>query len=156
MVNLARSPCLSGQHGLHLGIAEQDVRERLVLRNSHVRSSRIPQILEEYDNALLIKDLKRKRNGVVHRGRIPDDDIERMLLERNSIDSRRYSLLKEAPISEDEHKRQIASLQQRLSALAKEKQELWGKHHRKTIAMLSEIAEELVLKTVDLYKKQAI
>jgi hypothetical protein len=45
---------------------------------------------------------------------------------------------------------------QRLSALAKEKQELWGKHHRKTIAMLSEIAEELVLKTVDLYKKQAI
>jgi hypothetical protein len=60
----------------NLGIAGRDVKEHLVLHNSHVKSSRIPQIIQAYDNALLIKDLKRKRNDVVHRGSIPDDDIE--------------------------------------------------------------------------------
>ncbi len=60
------------------------------------------------------------------------------------------------PISEEEHKRQSSLLQQKLRALAKEKQDLWRKHHQQTIAMVSEIAGELVLKTIDLYKKQAI
>jgi hypothetical protein len=140
----------------NLGIANRDVKEHLILHNSHIKSSRIPQILQEYDNTLLIKDLKKKRNDVVHRGRIPDDDIEQILTERNRIDSRRYSLLEQNPISEEDHKRQISLLQQKLRALAKEKHDLWGKHHQQTIAMISKIAGELVLKTIDLYKKQAI
>jgi hypothetical protein len=140
----------------NLGIADRDVKVHLVLNNSHVKSSRIPQILQEYEKTLLIKDLKRKRNDLVHRGRIPDDDIEQILGERNTIDSRRYSFLEKKPISEEEYKRQISLLQEKLSALAKEKQEIWGKHHQQTIAMISEIARELVLKTIDLYKKQAI
>jgi hypothetical protein len=60
----------------NLGIADRDVKEHLVLHNRHVQSSRIPQILQAYDNTLVIKDLKKKRNDVVHRGKIPDDDIE--------------------------------------------------------------------------------
>jgi hypothetical protein len=104
----------------------------------------------------LIKDLKRKRNDVVHRGRIPDDDIEEILKERNTIDSRRYSLLEKNLISEEGHKRQRSLLQQNLRALAKEKQDLWRRHHQQTIAMISEISGELMLKTIDLYKKQAI
>lgn len=140
----------------NLGIADRDVKVHVVLNNSHVKSSRIPQILQESEKTLLIKDLQRKRNDLVHRGRIPDDDIEQILRERNTIDSRRYSLLKANPISEEEYKRQISLLQEKLSALAKEKQEIWGKHHQRTIAMISEIAGELVLKTIDLYKKQAI
>lgn len=140
----------------NLGVADRDVKEHLILHNSHVKSSRIPQILQAYDNTLLIKGLKKKRNDVVHRGRIPDDDIEQILTERNRIDSRRYSLLEQNPISEEEHKRQISLLQQKLRALAKEKQALWRKHHQQTIAMISEIAGELVLKTIDLYKKQGI
>lgn len=140
----------------NLGMADRDVKEHLILHNSHVKSSRIPQILQAYDNTLLIKDLKKKRNDVVHRGKIPDNDIEQILKERNTIDSRRYSLLEQNPISEEEHKRQISLLQQKLRALAKEKQDLWRKHHQQTIAMISEIARELVLRTIDLYKKQAI
>ena len=58
--------------------------------------------------------------------------------------------------SEEEYKRQISLLQRELSAVAKEKQELWGKHHQQTFTMIDEIAGELVLKTIDLYKKQAI
>ncbi len=62
----------------NLGIADRDVKEHLVLHNRHVQSSRIPQILQAYDNTLVIKDLKKKRNDVVHRGRMPDDDIEQV------------------------------------------------------------------------------
>jgi hypothetical protein len=137
----------------NLGIADRDVKEHLVLHNSHVKSSRIPQIIQEYDNTLLIKDLKKKRNDVVHRGRIPDDEIEQIRKEWNTIDSRCYSRLEMNPISEEEHKRQISLLQQKLRALAKERQDLWSKHHQQTIAMLSEIAGELMLKTMDLYKQ---
>jgi hypothetical protein len=140
----------------NLSMADRDVKLDRVLKNSHVQSSRIPQILQAYDNTLLIKAWTRKRNDVVHRGRIPDDDIEQILRERNTIDARRYSLLEKNPISEEEHKRQISLLQQKLRALAKEKQDLWRTHHQQTIGMISEIAGELTLKTIDLYKKQAI
>jgi hypothetical protein len=140
----------------NLGIASRDVKEHLVLRNSHVNLSRIPQILKAYDKTLLIEDLKKKRNDVVHRGCIPDEDIEQIFREISTIDSRRYSLLQMNPISEEEYKRQISLLQQKLRTLAKEKQDLWRRGHHQTITMLSEVAGELVLKTVDLYKKRAI
>src|SRR5262249_44576259 len=139
-----------------LGMADKEVKEHLVLHNRHVKFSRIPQIIQKYDNTLVIKDLKRKRNEVVHRGRIPDDDIEQILKERNRIDFLRYSLLEQNPISEEEHKRQIAVLQQKLRTVAEEKQCLWRRHYQQTIAMISEVAGELALKTIDLYKKQAI
>jgi hypothetical protein len=140
----------------NLGIADRDVKEHLVLHNSHVKASRIPQILQAYDNTLLIKDLKKKRNDVVHRGRIPDYYIVQLLKERSTIDSCHYSLLEQNPISEEEHKMQSSLVQQKLRVLAQEKQELWKKHHQQTITMLSEIAGEIMLKTIDIYKKQAI
>ena len=74
----------------NLGIADRDVKEHLVLHNRHVQSSRVPQIVQAYDNSLAIKDLKRKRNDVVHRGNIPDEDVEQILMERNAL--RRSSL----------------------------------------------------------------
>jgi hypothetical protein len=40
--------------------------------------------------------------------------------------------------------------------VAEEKQGLWRRHYQQTIAMISEVAGELALKTIDLYKKQAI
>lgn len=140
----------------NLGIADRDVKEHLVLHNRHVQSSRIPQILQAYDSTLAIKDLKKKRNDVVHRGKIPDDDVEQILMERNMIEGRRYSLLAMNPISGEEYERQSSLLQQKLRALAQEKQDLWRTHHQQTIAMLSEISKELVLKTIDLYKKQVV
>jgi len=138
----------------NLGIADRDVKEHLVLHNAHVQSSRIPQILQAYDSTLAIKDLKKKRNDVVHRGRIPDDDVEQMLMERKKIEARRYSLLQLNPISEEEYKRESSLLRQRLRAMAKEKQDLWRKHHQQTGAMISEVAGELMLKTIDVYRQQ--
>ena len=140
----------------NLSMADWDVKLDRVLKNSHVQSSRIKKIIKAYDDTLVIKDLNAKRNDLVHRGKIPDEDIEHILKERNRIDSLRYSLLEKNPISEEEHKRQISLLHHKLRALAKEKQDLWRAHHQQTITMISEIGGELMLKTIDLYKKQAI
>ena len=139
-----------------LGIADRDVRLPLVLNNAHVKPSRIPEILERYEKALCIKDLRRRRHDAVHRAWIPDPDVDAILKERNTIDSRRYSLLEATPISDDEHKRRLSDLQERLGALAKNKREIWEKLHAQTIAMTSEVARELAIKTVELYRKGAI
>jgi HEPN superfamily protein len=139
-----------------LGIADRDVSVRLVLSNDHVKSSRIRDILRQFEKALLIKDLGKRRNDVVHRGRIPDCDVEEMLKERNTIDSRRYSILESSPISDEEHKRCLAELQDRLRALAKNKLEIWEKIHTQTTTMTYEVAHELAVKTVELYKRAAI
>jgi hypothetical protein len=106
-----------------LGIADRDVSMRLILNNDHVRSSRIPEILQAYEKALPMKDLRKRRNDAVHRGKIPDPDVEAMLKERNTIDSHRYSLLESKPISDEEHKNLLSDLQERLGALARAKRE---------------------------------
>lgn len=139
----------------NLGIADRDVKMQLVLNNRHVQSSRTPQIIREYEKASVIKDLKKKRNDLVHRGKIPDTDIEQILGERNTIDSRRYSILQMNQISEEEYKKQSSLLQEKLSVLAREKQDLWRAHHQQTTAMLSVIGGELALKTFESYRKQA-
>jgi hypothetical protein len=140
----------------NLGIADRDIKLQLVLRNDHVRSSQIHQLLENYEKTLPIGDLRKKRNDLVHRGKIPDEEVEQIFVERNRIDSRRYSFLQENPISEEEHKKELFLLQERLAGLAKRKQDIWRKHHQQTIAMLSAIGGELTLKTIELYKKQVI
>ena len=137
------------------GIADRDVKMQLVLNNRHVQSSRTPQIIREYEKASVIKDLKKKRNDLVHRGKTPDTDIEQILGERNTIDSRRYSILQMNQISEEEYKKQSSLLQEKLSVLAREKQDLWRAHHQQTTAMLSVIGGELALKTFESYRKQA-
>ena len=43
-----------------------------------------------------------------------------------------------------------------LDGLAKKKQDEWRKHHQQTIAMLSAIGGELMLKAIELYEKQVI
>lgn len=132
----------------NLGIADRDIKLQLILRNSHVKSSRIQQLLMDYEKTLLIENLRKKRNDLVHRGKIPDEEVEKILVERNRIDSRRYSLLQKNPISEAEHKKELSLLQEKLAGLAKKRQDEWRKHHQQTIAMLSTISGELMLKTV--------
>ncbi len=139
----------------NLGIADKDVKVQLVLNNSHVQSSQIPQIIRAYKKSSVVKNLQKKRNDLVHRGKIPDADIEQILWERNTIDSRRNSLLQFDPISEEEYRKQSSLLQEKLSVLAREKQDLWRAHHQQTTAMLSVIGGELALKTFESYRKQA-
>jgi hypothetical protein len=55
----------------------------------------------------------------VYRGKIPDEEVEQILVERNRIDSRCYSFLQENPISEEEHKKELSLLQERLAGLAR-------------------------------------
>jgi hypothetical protein len=140
----------------NLGIAERDVSLRLILNNDHVKLSPIPGIVQKYEQTLVINDLRKRRNDAVHRGKIPDPDLESLLGERNTIDSRRYSLLQPTPISDEEHKKQRSELQTRLGILSETKQELWERVHAQTIVMTFEVARELAAKTVELYRKGAI
>jgi hypothetical protein len=140
----------------NLGIADRDVTPRLVLANDHVKSTRLPAILAAYEQELPVKDLWKRRNDAVHRGRIPDPDVEQLLKERNTLDSRRYSPLTLSPISDEEYKNGTSALQARLTAMAKEKQSLWEQLHQQTIAMTSAVAGELAVKTVERHKREAI
>ena len=126
---------------------------QLVLNNRHVQPSRIPQIMREYEKSLVIKELKKKRNDLVHRGKIPDVEVEQMLGERNTIDSRRHSLLEINPISEEEYKKQRSVFQEKLGIQGRQKQEIWRKHYQQTRMMLSEVGRELARERFDLYKE---
>lgn len=132
----------------NLSIADRDVTPRLVFTNDHVKSTRIPEILAAYEKAIPVKDLRKRRNDTVHRGRIPDPDVEQILKERNTLDSRRYSPITISPISEEEYRKGTSLLQTRLSAIAKEKQSLWEQLHQQTIAMTSAVAGELAVKAL--------
>jgi len=55
---------------LDLGIADRDIRLRLVLNNDHVRATRIPELVAECEGAVSANELRRQRNDVVHRGRL--------------------------------------------------------------------------------------
>ena len=136
-----------------LGMAEKDVKVKLALNNRHVQSSRIPQIIREYERESVIKEIQKVRNDLVHRGKIPDIDVEQLLAERNTIDSHRHSLLTINPISEEEYKVQKALFQEKLVIQGKEKQELWRKHFQQTIAMLYEVGRELGRERFNLYKE---
>lgn len=136
-----------------LGMAEKDVKIKLALNNRHVQSSQIPQIIREYEKCSAIKDIQKVRNNLVHRGNIPDIDVEQMLAERNTLDSRRHSLLTINPISEEEYKVQKALFQEKLVIQGKEKQDLWRKHFQQTIAMLYEVGRELGRERFNLYKE---
>jgi hypothetical protein len=140
---------------LNLGTADRDVRVWFVLRNEHVRSTGIPGIVKACLKALPVKDLPQWRNDAVHRGRIPDPDVEQLRKERNVLDSRR-SPLAIPRTSEEEYKEGLSLLQSRLNTLANEKQVLWEQVHRQTILMTSAVARELAVKAFDQYKREAI
>lgn len=141
---------------LDLGIADRDITMRLVLNNDHVRTTRIPEIISAYEKAAVIQDLRKRRNDTVHRGRIPDLDVKKLLEERNTLDSRRYSPLTLNPIAEEEYRTSTSELQARLSVLAKEKQDFWSQLHQQTVAMTSAVAGELAIRMIERHKKEAI
>jgi hypothetical protein len=141
---------------LDLGIADRDITIYLVLNNDHVRATRIPEIISAYEKAAVIQDLRKRRNDAVHRGRIPDLEVEKLLKERNSLDSRRYLPLTLNSISEEEYRTSTSELQARLSVLAKEKQDLWSQLHQQTVAMTSAVAGELAIRMIERHKKETI
>jgi len=140
----------------NLGIADRHVTPRLVLGNDHVKATRIPGILEAYEKALPVKDLRKRRNDAVHRGKIPDPDVEQLLKERNRLDSHRYSPLTLSSISEEEYKNATSALQARLNVIAKEKQAVWEQLHEQTVAMTSAVASELAVMAIERHNREAI
>jgi hypothetical protein len=119
-----------------------------------VKSTSVPEIIKAYQKELCVRDLQQLRNDAVHRGRIPDEDVDQLRKELNTLDSRR-SPLAISSISKEEYKEASTLLQTRLRALAKKKQVLWERLHRQTVDMTSAVARELAARAFDQYRREA-
>ncbi len=135
----------------NLGIADRDISLRLVLNNEHIIKSKIPVIYNRYIQISSIHGLRKTRNLVAHMGKIPDAEVEGLLLDRNRIDARN-TLLSNEPISDEDYKNELSKLQKKLVAVAEDKQAIWGKHLAQTVAMLNEISEILANQTLYLWR----
>lgn len=131
-----------------LGIADRDVRQRLVLNNKHVSLTEVPKIVRKYEEDVGMAEIRRQRNDVVHRGQLPDQELAELVNKRNRLESSRFSFLEKSRISESEYKEKKAELQSQLAALARQKQEKWNTIHIRTLAMIGEIASELAVATI--------
>jgi hypothetical protein len=136
-----------------LGMAERDVRLDVILRNTHVKSSSVLGIVEDYKQTLCIKGLDKLRNDTVHRARIPDHDVEGMLKRRNRIVSSRYSILETNPVTNEEYEKQLSEFRAELCDLVNKKKELWGRLHAQTATMTSRIASALASKTIKMHRE---
>ncbi|HEY3052923.1 MAG TPA: Cthe_2314 family HEPN domain-containing protein [Thermoanaerobaculia bacterium] len=61
-----------------LGYEQRDVSLAVVLRNRHVRSAGLPEIVAAHSKAVNYEEYKRVRNDAVHRGRYEDSEIEEL------------------------------------------------------------------------------
>jgi len=139
----------------NLGFQDQDVKLDLVLRNKHVRKSNVSAIFDRHRNTISFSRLKKHRNAIVHRGRIIDEDVIALRKELNSLYSKKYSLLSQANIADDDFQREIAKFNKKLNDAASQKQAYYEAHYSETLKMISEILKELGQKTLEIYKNKA-
>ena len=138
-----------------LGFADRDVNFDLLLRNQHVQNSELPVVFKRHAERLDLKKFKQHRNEIVHRGKILDAEIKTAHVNRNILDSKRYSLLSQTNISDEEYKKESAEQTKQLFELAAQKKEFYEAHYRLTLEMVSELLVVLAKKTVETCKARS-
>lgn len=126
-----------------LGIDERDVKYGILMRNRKVKDSNIPGILNDYRRSINTSKTDEKRNTVVHRGRLDDDEINAFRKKQNALYAKIYSLLETNPISEDEFNSEQKALNDELSNLVKLKRQEYTVHFDNTVALNVDLAREL-------------
>jgi hypothetical protein len=114
-----------------LGIDKRDVKLRLVLRNEHVKRTRIPGIFEQHRKKVREDYFRRTRNDIVHRGILNDADLESI---RDRLD--RLVLLAVFGEDQEEETRQIRS---DLQGYLLGKQDEFSRHLSDTLEMIGEV-----------------
>jgi|GEM_PF-5680721 len=59
-----------------LGIAEKDLNLMMILRNRHIQESSLPKVFKKYKEKIRVDDYAKMRNDIVHRGFLPDDELD--------------------------------------------------------------------------------
>ena len=137
-----------------LGFADRDVNFDLLLRNQHVQNSEL-LVFKKHAERLDLKKFKQHRNEIVHRGKILDTEIKAAHVNRNVLDSKRYSLLNQTHISDEEYKKESAEQTAQLFELAAQKKDFYEAHYRMTLEMVSELLIVLAKKTVETSKARS-
>lgn len=69
-----------------LGIDDKDLNITMVLRNSHIRETDLPQIIKSYSRKLQHGIYLKLRNDIVHRGILIDSDLEHIREQRDTFE----------------------------------------------------------------------
>jgi hypothetical protein len=126
-----------------LGFNEKDIKWNLVLSNQHIIESKIPAIIREYRKILKTDEIVRKRNKIVHRGILDDDDINNLVVERNVLYSDKFSILKDNNLTDEEYDKRIKELYQKIEHISLTKYDELKYHYLITIEMISRVLKEL-------------
>jgi hypothetical protein len=131
-----------------LGIAAQDISLGAILRNAHIRTTEVPQIVKKYGKATQYDRFVRMRNDIVHRGKLDDDELTQIhsdllmeILARSGKDiveneDAKATMLKQA--------RRQSRVRPRITELIKSRENEYREQMTSTQAMLREIAEVLI------------
>jgi len=128
---------------LDLGIHENDVSFGMLLRNKKIQKTNIPPICKKYAGILDVSHTDKRRNSVIHRGKLIDQEVSEYQSKYRGLYSRRYSLLNSNPISDDEFDREIKELNTGLGGLVELKNSEFDKHFKLTLRLNVELAEEI-------------
>jgi hypothetical protein len=127
----------------NLGMDEKDVSFGVVTRNKKVKGSNILDIFKKHEKSINVRYTDRQRNDATHRGKLLDDEINEFRKKHNSLYSRKYSLLNIDPITDEEFKTELGSLNSKLVELAKLKRNEYTEHFQKTLELNQDLAREL-------------
>ena len=126
-----------------LGIHDSDISFGMVIRNTKVKQTKIPNICRDYQKSLNIDQTNRSRNDAIHRGKLADEEIVALKGKRNKIESMRYSLLATERITDEEYKKEIKLFYSELKVLIENKKTQYREHYDMTVSLISKLANEL-------------
>jgi hypothetical protein len=130
-----------------LGLADEDVKFTVVMRNKHVMKSDLPAIIKKYTKPLQIPRLRKQRDDIVHRGKIIDEEIENVY--------RAWATLQAENDRQGGkgHNQMIARQIDEFTEIALRKRATYEAHYLGTVNMVHEILGSLARRTVETYKQ---
>jgi len=137
----------------NLGYAERDVEFNAMLRNRHVRSTSIPELVKKHGTSVRHEYFSKRRNDIVHRGKLRDLELTHLGVEwsrallaaTHGIDRSDLSAMEAAS-----HRAAAAcNLRTRMSELVAARSKEYTQHLESTRALLTDLASVLVVRIND-------
>ncbi len=130
-----------------LGIGEQDVEFGAILRNRHIVSTEVPQIVKRHAASLRYDEFARMRNDIVHRGKLGEKELDSIHGDFLMGIAKRIPVFTDddtIKASVTEAARKEANVETRIREFVEKKQSSYSQHLSATRVFLREIAGLLV------------